>query len=399
MRSTTQDSMTRRLRLPPARRGPILKSIPYCSIVPPYILRSIAERGDEDDRVRALAALDLMRMPRTQRQVGVYLAGALLVPRRVKRRTIYDAQETRDLPGLTVRTEGARRTGDAAVDEAYEHAGATYDYFRKVHGRWSIDDRAMRLESTVHFGRAFNNAHWDGRQMIYGDGDGKYFHRFTRALDVVAHEMAHGVTQFAAGLAFSGEGGALAEHFSDVFGFLTEQHHHSQPFSRADWTIGSELFTERVDGDGIRSMKAPGTAYDDAVLGRDPQPKHMRDFVRTSSDDRGVHINSGIPNHAFYRFAGLLGGRPWDVAGRIWYAALTRELGPRSRFQHCADATWKVAGDLFGAGSEPQDALREAWSSVGITVSDATSDVKPRVRHAQPELVLPLGAAELPYLA
>ena len=346
--------------------------------------------------MRALAALELSRVPRVQRQVAVQLAGPLLVPRRVKRRTIYDAQETRELPGRTVRIEGGRRTGDAAVDEAYEYAGITYDYFRKVHGRWSIDDRAMRLEATVHFGRSFNNAHWDGRQMIYGDGDGKYFRRFTCALDVVAHEMGHGVTQFAAGLAFSGEGGALAEHYSDVFGFLTAQHHRPRPFSRADWTIGSELLTRRVNGEGIRSLKAPGSAYDDPVLGRDPQPKHMRDFVRTSADDRGVHINSGIPNHAFYRFAALLGRRPWDIAARIWYAALTRELGPRSRFQHCADATWKAAGALYGAGSEPQDAVREAWKNVGIAVSEAQPNEK---RRRQPELLVPLGAAEVPYLA
>jgi Zn-dependent metalloprotease len=385
----------------PTRRA-YPSDIPYCSIVPPYILRNIAERGDDEDRVRALAALEMSRIPRTQRQVTAVVAGQLLLARRVKRRTIYDAEGTQDLPGRTVRIEGARRTGDAAVDEAYEHAGLTYDYFRRAHDRRSLDDRGMRLESTVHFGRGFTNAHWDGRQMIYGDGDGKYFHRFTRALDVVAHEMAHGVTQFAAGLAFSGEGGALAEHFSDIFAILTTQHHKPQTVARADWTIGSELFTERVEGDGIRSLKAPGTAYDDDILGRDPQPSHMRDFVRTSADDRGVHINSGIPNHAFYQFAANLGGRPWDVAGRIWYAALTRELGPRSRFQHCADATWKVAGDLFGRGSEPQDAILAAWRAVGIDVAEKLRAETPRTRRAprtsQPELMVPLGAAELPHL-
>lgn len=348
--------------------------------------------------MRALAALELSEEPRTQRQIASVVAGALLVPRRVKRRTIYDAATKRELPGRTVRIEGARRTGDAAVDEAYAYAGLTYDYFRRAHGRRSLDDRGMRLEATVHYGRGFNNAHWDGRQMIYGDGDGKYFHRFTRCLDVVAHEMAHGVTQFAAGLAFSGEGGALAEHFSDVFAILTAQHHQPQSVGRADWTIGTELLTSRVQGDGIRSLKAPGTAYDDAVLGRDPQPRHMRDFVRTSADDRGVHINSGIPNHAFYRFADLLGGRPWEVAGRIWYRALTRELGPRSGFRHCANATWSAAGELYGAGSEPQDALRQAWGDVGIAITARATHARRVRRVREPELLLPFGAAELPHL-
>lgn len=356
--------------------------------------------------MRALAALELSIAPRVQRQAAVLVAGpAMLLPRRVKRRTIYDARGTKALPGHTVRIEGARRTGDAAVDEAYEFAGITYDFFRRVHGRFSVDDRGMRLESTVHFGRGFTNAHWDGRQMIYGDGDGKYFHRFTIALDVVAHELTHGVTQFAAGFAFSGEGGSLAEHFSDVFAILTEQQQLRQTVGRANWLIGEKLLTRRVSGRGIRSLKAPGSAYDDAVLGRDPQPSHMRDFVRGSADQRGVHVNSGIPNHAFYQLATLLGGRSWETAGRIWYHALTRELGPRSRFQHCADATWKSAGALFGSGSEPQRAVIEAWKRVGIEVSARARGEERRpsrktiaVPDPRETFVMPVGAAEVPFL-
>jgi Zn-dependent metalloprotease len=256
-----------------------------------------------------------------------------------------------------------------------------------VHGRSSIDDRGMRLDSTVHFDEGFNNAHWNGRQMIYGDGDGKYFRRFTSALDVVAHELTHGVTQYAAGFAFSGQGGALAEHYADVFGLMVKQWIAGQ--SR-EWIVGRELFTERVNGDGIRSFIAPGTAFDDDVLGKDPQPSHMRDYVRTSADDRGVHINSGIPNHAFYRVAEMLGGKAWETAGKIWYRALADELGPRSRFQHCADATWRAAGQLFGKGSEPQDAVLEGWKAVGIEVVDA-----------RPLAVfdLPDAAAEIPNFA
>jgi Zn-dependent metalloprotease len=136
-------------------------------------------------------------------------------------------------------------------------------------------------------------------------------------------------------------------------------------------------------------MKAPGTAYDDRILGHDPQPMHMRDYVRTSGDDRGVHVNSGIPNHAFYRAATLLGGRAWEVAGRIWYHALTRALGPRSQFRHCADATWRAACELYGKTSEPQEAVRVAWKAVGIEVRGAAA---PAV-----SFFPPVAAAELPY--
>lgn len=370
-----------------------------CSIVPPHILRSIAERGDEEDRVRAMAALVLSSHPRRERQALTLIAGSLTLPRQARRRTVYDAQHRRTLPGRRVRTEGSRPVADVSVNEAYDGAGRTWEYFRKVHGRKSIDDRGMRLDSTVHFGDGFNNAHWNGRQMIYGDGDGKYFHRFTASLDVIAHELAHGVTQYAAGFGFSGQVGALAEHFSDVFGTLTKQYWLKQTAGRANWLVGAELLTRRVEGQGIRSMKAPGSAYDDPILGRDPQPSHMRDYVKTWSDDRGVHINSGIPNHAFYRLATLLGGKAWEVAGRIWYRALAHELGPRSRFQHCADATARAAAGLYGVASEPADAVVTAWNAVGIQVSAAALE-PPRTRIIfTPVFQLPSAAAEVPEFA
>lgn len=352
--------------------------------------------------MRAQAALTLSAQPRRERQVVALVAGTIFIPRRVKRRTVFDARQGHDLPGRIVRTEGSRSSRDAAADEAYLLAGQTYDYFRRNHDRRSLDDRGLRLESTVHYGSGFNNAHWNGRQMIYGDGDGKYFHRFTASLDVVAHELTHGLTQYTAALGFSGQCGTLAEHFSDVFGTLVKQYWRNVTASRADWLIGAELLTSRVNGAAIRSMKAPGTAYDDPVLGRDPQPSHMRDYVKTSADDRGVHTNSGIPNHAFYRVATLLGGRAWEVAGRIWYRALTHELGPRSRFQHCADATWQAAGELYGSGSAPQEAVLAGWKAVGIDVSfSLLQDNGPRLRIRKPArevFAAPAAGAELPLL-
>jgi len=301
------------------------------------------------------------------------------MPSRAKRRTVYDANHGRALPGRIVRSEGERRVRDASANEAYESAGKTFDFFRRVYGRHSVDDQGLGIRSSVHFGEHFSNAHWNGRQMIYGDGDGKYFRRFTGALDIIAHELTHGVSQYTAGFAYSGQSGALAEHFSDVFGVLAKQYWSRQTAARADWIVGAGIFTSRVNGDGIRSLKAPGTAYDDPVLGTDPQPAHMRGYVRTADDDRGVHVNCGIPNHAFYRVATLLGGRAWETAGRIWYHALTHDLGPRAQFRHCADATWRAAGALFGAGSAPQEAVLAAWRSVGIDVSAVLLREGPRL--------------------
>ena len=194
-------------------------------------------------------------------------AALLTVAPGEKRRTVYDARHSRQLPGRRVRGEGDRATGDSAADEAYDGAGRTYDFFRKVLGRNSIDDRGMRLDATVHYGQRFDNAQWNGRQMIYGDGDGRYFRRFTASLEVIAHELAHGVTQHSAALAYENQSGALNEHFSDVFGILVKQHSLKLTAAKSDWLIGGELLTARVDGDAVRSMKAPGTAYDDAILG------------------------------------------------------------------------------------------------------------------------------------
>ncbi|MFZ2492642.1 MAG: M4 family metallopeptidase, partial [Thermoanaerobaculia bacterium] len=318
--------------------------VPLCSFVPPHVLRALAENGDRADRERAYAALELSSQARGERQAAAVIAGAVRVPPGERRRTIFDARNGVELPGRRMRGEGERATGDLAADEAYDASGRSWDYFRRVHGRASIDDRGMRIDSTVHYAKRFNNAQWNGAQMVYGDGDGKYFNRFTSCVDVVAHELAHGLTQYTARLGMSGQAGALAEHFADVFGILVKQWTKKQRARRGDWLVGRGLFTRRVDGDAIRSMKAPGTAYDDPVLGRDPQPSHMRDLVRTESDNRGVHINSGIPNFAFYTAATLLGGNAWEVAGRVWYDALTMRLGPRARFTTCAVATWEAAG-------------------------------------------------------
>lgn len=283
-----------------------------------------------------------------------------------KRRTVYDARHGYDLPGRLVRSEGNPRSKDPAVNEAYDGCGATYDFFSKVFDRNSIDGRGLRLESTVHYGRDYDNAFWDGRQIVFGDGDGEVFGRFTRALDVIGHELAHGVVQFEAGLKYQGQPGALSESFGDVFGTLVKQRKKRQSATEADWLIGGELFMPGIKAAGIRSMKAPGTAYDDPLLGKDPQPGHMRDYVRTSEDNGGVHLNSGIPNRAFYEAAIRLGGRAWEKAGRVWYTTLVNKVRQGSTFRDAMDMTVQTAGELFGSDSEEQKAVREAWAEVGL---------------------------------
>jgi len=286
-----------------------------------------------------------------------------------KQRTIYDTHHTQNLPGDVVRTEGAPPGDDVAVNEAYDGLGATFDLYWEIFERNSIDDAGMPLNATVHFGQDYDNAFWNGQQMVFGDGDGDLFNRFTISIDVIGHELTHGVTEDEAQLAYFFQPGALNESVSDVFGSLVKQRMLNQTADQADWLIGAGLFTANVNGVALRSMKAPGTAYDDPVLGKDPQPAHMDDFVFTFQDNGGVHINSGIPNHAFYLAAVKIGGFAWEKAGRIWYETLRdSRLQPFWGFRRFARLSITVAGQLFGDGSAEQQAVREAWAEVGIDI-------------------------------
>jgi Zn-dependent metalloprotease len=355
------------------------KHSPVNCIVPPHILRNIATNGTPAQKTLAIDTIKLSAQMRGQRQaLADFAAATFRVAAGGKDRVIYDGQNGSGLPGIVVRREGDGPSADVAVNEAYDGSGVTYDLYSNVYQRNSIDGNGMRLDSTVHHRRGYDNAFWNGEQMVYGDGDEdlpeeeRLFNRFTIAIDIVGHELTHGVTQFEAKLQYFQQSGALNESMSDVFGSLVKQYQLQQLAGEADWIIGAGLLTGNVNGVGIRSMKAPGTAYDDPVLGKDPQPGHMRDYVNTINDNGGVHINSGIPNRAFYVTAVELGGFAWERAGQIWYVTLRDKLTATSRFQDCANLTYQTAGQLFGAGSIEQLAVKKGWEEVGLMVDGGT---------------------------
>ena len=350
---------------------------PIECIIPPHISKNIAEYGTPEQKEKARNAITSSARLRAERAVMTEVAGLVRsVAVEGKQRNVFTANNGSNLPGTLAREEGDPPTGDLAVDEAYDGSGATYDLFQQEYERDSIDGKGMRLDSTVHYKVGYDNAFWNGRQMVYGDGDEdlpedqRLFNRFTIALDIIGHELTHGVTQFEAGLVYRDQPGALNEHFSDVFGSLVKQKLRNQTAAEADWIIGEGLLTPNVNGFGIRSMKAPGTAYDDPVLGRDPQPRHMSDYKDVDYDNGGVHINSGIPNHAFYATAMEMGGFAWEKAGQIWYVTLRDRLNSTSVFTQAAQQTYLVAGSLYGNGSLEQQAVKAGWSAVGISVDD-----------------------------
>ncbi|MEI7031316.1 M4 family metallopeptidase [Streptomyces pratensis] len=342
----------------------------FCTIVPPHVLDQLSRSGDARLADPARRTLEADGLRRTRRRMTALASapaapGAGAVPTK-PRRTLFDCENGTALPGRRVRDEGEKPTSDASVNRAYAGLGATFELLLCAYGRSSIDGKGLPLTGSVHYGHEYNNAFFDGEQMVFGDGDGEIFLDFTVAVDVIAHELAHGLTQYTANLRYEGQSGALNESVSDVIGSLVKQYSLGQSAEQADWLIGAGLLAPRVSGVALRSMKAPGTAYDDDVLGKDPQPASMEDYIETEEDNGGVHLNSGIPNRAFHLLATALGGNAWERAGQIWFDVLTGgELTATADFAEFARLTVAAAGSRFGEGDE-REAVLKAWSEVGV---------------------------------
>jgi Zn-dependent metalloprotease len=351
-----------------------------CYILPQVVMLRAAGT-DRDLRLAAtntLAASASMRTNRAAltdmvRLLGASVAGpqiAKLTPSG-KENTVYDVEHGSwgDLPGKKARGVGDKPAKDVAVNEAFDNAAKTAEFYKAVLKRDSIDDQGMELVSSVHFDNNFDNAFWTGAQMVYGDGSGSFLAKGSLTKDqvVVAHELTHGVVQFTAGLRYSKQSGALNESFADALGCVVAQWAKNEKTGDADWLVGKGILGPAVHGEALRSMKDPGSAFD-----RDPQVGHMRDY-RDLPDDNdpandhgGVHINSGIPNKAFYLVATRLGDESWTTAGPIWYDALKNRLDANSQFKDAAEATIASAAELYGVGQDAEKAVRAAWEEVGV---------------------------------
>jgi Zn-dependent metalloprotease len=296
------------------------------------------------------------------------------------RRQVFDAKNTTDLPGDLVRNEGDAPISDPIANEAYDNLEVVYRFFKEVFGRESVDNHGKTLFASVHYRENYNNAFWNGQQMVFGDGDGVTFQRFAAALDVTARELTHGVTQYTAQLAYQDQSGALNDSMSDVFGSMVKQWALGQTVDQADWLIGAAIMVPGFKGRAMFDMANPGTAYDDPKLGKDPQPGHMKDYVQTDADFGGVHINSGIPNRAFVLAAKAIGGHSWEKAGKIWYVTLTERLTGNADFVKCATETVSVARDLFPEDSSIAAKVAKAWADVGVLKEGSTASGASKVK-------------------
>lgn len=249
-------------------------------------------------------------------------------------------------------------------------------------GRRGINGRAGPVIINIRYGENYNNAFWDGDELTLGGGDGQIFVSFAKSPDVVAHEIGHGIIQAESALEYQGESGALNEHFADVLGIAIQN-----TMSPPGFLIGDEIMGWALRGEALRSMIAPGTAYDNRMMGKDPQPGHMADRYVGDADHGGVHINSGIPNRAFAIAAERIG---IETAARVWYTALPL-LAPRSTLRELpgvidlaarelimrrADAMNDENGDDYRQRDEGTDgflkagdlqAIRDAFRMVGLS--------------------------------
>lgn len=281
------------------------------------------------------------------------------------RREVYDSQQTWAQRVALVKAEGDPATADSDVEAAYDYAGVVREWFKNVVNRNSIDNQGLDLILNVHFGVQYMNAFWDGDEMTFGDGDGNIFVSFAKSLDVVAHELSHGVTQYTANLDYYSQSGALNESFSDVFGSVITQYFNKQTADDADWLIGDEIMGPTLFGEALRSMKAPGTAYNNSLIGQDPQPDHMNNYYTGPADNQGVHINSGIPNKAFYLVAIEIGT---DKAALIWYSAL-QKLWSTATFADAVQVIVEAARILTKTSQVPlgsTQTVRSAFKAVGL---------------------------------
>jgi Zn-dependent metalloprotease len=335
-----------------------------CSIVPPKVLRRFArdKRLSAETRRAFADAIEYEKQWRKLRAVHSELSAASSrlergAPLAAPEITVFNCKQGTTLPGVAVRAPG----NDATSKRAFAETAAVATFYEQLFGRNSVDDAGKTLMSSVHFSVRYNNAFWNGTQMVYGDGDGDIFVDFTKASDVIGHELTHGVTQFSAQLEYSDEPGGLNESVSDVFGSMFRQWRRGETVDKADWLIGKEIIGRGAKTRGfecLRDMSNPAAKHCLA-----PQPTHFSQF-RPGMDP---HESSGIPNLAFYNAAIAIGGYSWQKAGKIWYEALTGSgPQPNMKMKAFAQRTRKVAKTLFSRDTTTFAAVDKAWKQVGL---------------------------------
>ena len=340
-----------------------------CFIIPLSVLRKLAQAeqtvtADRNRYQRSYATTQKLRLVREghrQASLASHQSGLPLLATAVARvpaEHLFDCKHATSLPGTAVATPS-----DAAFKTVFDTTAKVVEFYKTVLGRNSVDNKGMDLVSSLNYDQDYQNAFWDGQQMVYGNGDDKIFIDFWRSPDVIGHELTHGVTQHESGLIYEGQSGALNESISDCFGAAFAQWLAKKPASDASgWLIGAGIMGPQAKAKGftcLRDMVNPGAKH---CLS--PQPASYKNFDPTAD----VHDNSGIPNRAFAAFAQNLGGNTYDMAIKVWYKACTSKLSPRATFEEFAKATVDAAKTQ---GPAVANAATAAWHAVDLSVDSA----------------------------
>lgn len=311
-----------------------------CSFVPPHVIARLA-RAEARDTLepgpaqRTALVSQQFRDQRRRQPVDLEPALAALGPTPptlgTAAREIYDCNNAWTFPGTLARGEGDGAVAQQPVNNAYDFLGETRKYYKDKLGRNSIDNLGLNIKANVNFGVSFANAFWTGAEMVFGNGDGVIFKEMTLDVDVHAHELTHGVTQYTAGLGYGNdETGALNESFSDIFGTAVDASVNNKTAETHDFLIGEGVISDQLFGEALRNMAEPGTAYENAIIGVDPQPRDMSGYVPGGDP----HVNSGIPNRWFYLICADLGSI--DDAALIMYQTL-QNLWPTATFRDAVE--------------------------------------------------------------
>ena len=339
-----------------------------CFIIPPDVLARFskdrqlptAERKAFADASRFEAEWRKVRRAQSKLSVNAkaMLASGLAAPA-APAITVSNCNHGTTLPGTPI-SKPATST-DPTAKRAFVETTAVAQFYQKLFGRNSVDNAGKTLASSIHFSVNYNNAFWNGTQMTYGDGDNNIFIDFTGSDDVIAHELTHGVTQFTLQLAYTNQPGGLNESISDVFGSMFRQWRANQTAAQADWLIGHEIMGPGAIARGftcLRDMSNPAATHCLA-----PQPTKFSQIT----PGMDPHYSSGIPNFAFFKAATAIGGKSWDTAGKIWYAALTGSgAQPNMKMSAFARTTRTLAKTMFPTQANVFKSVDQAWTAVGL---------------------------------
>lgn len=358
-----------------AKSGDVLHRFNSIHTFDPRVEATVAASGVPYARQSGASALAFVA-PETGSGSSLY-SGTVTIPTYSSGGTYYLYDTTRgpsyirtmtgnngtSLPGSYITDSDNNFTASAARAGVDAHYGQilTYDYFKNTHGRNGYNGSNASMTSTVHHRSGYNNAFWNGQQMVYGDGDGYTFGPLVE-LDIAAHELTHAVTEYTAGLVYQKESGALNESVSDIFAVMVD---------RNDWTLGENSYTPGTSGDALRSLSNPPAEgqpdhYDDRLYPGSCSPSSSNDYC-------GVHTNSGIPNKAAYLMAAggthegvTVSSIGRDATERIWYRALANYFTSSTTFSAARAGTIQAASDLYGSGSSQVTAVTNAWAAVGV---------------------------------